>query len=1073
MNENVMTDAFAYRYRFAPRFAEFVAYYDGLQDLWISEGREWADEEHTIKGKDWTTPTEEKEAYVAPPGHLMARMANQDVIDFGLVSDFFYALYTTYVDPRGGTVDPETGEEYGKCVTSEAEWLEHIKRLTREGKAYGLAQLDHTGKVPPKQLPSFVDDVREGYINSEEGIGPPPQYMFRNFYRKKTLDEHGDPIYSDKYNPEPDMIYIDVSTGRTYRWNPNIPWTEQAQELGAYVCVSQATDVLNDKISATDNHGAAEYEIDPETGNINPYKNPEMFTWTIKKLQTEFDSFNPNFHNSVNMYRKDGTNTAYASTALGENVEASGEASFATGKNTAAKKLAAFAEGEETIANGVASHAEGYYTSATGDKSHAEGRGDNNNSRTVAAGIASHAEGYITLANGQNSHAEGENTKAYGIDSHVEGKESITGKSNDANKGYYAHAEGLQTTAEATASHAEGSLTQAIGNYSHVEGQSSKAEGTASHAEGNTTAKESYSHAEGNGSISNKESAHAEGNYTKADGKYSHSEGNATETTGEASHAEGYYTKSTSNYSHAEGDRTKAEGTAAHSEGGSTTASGAYSHAEGSSTEASAANAHAEGSSTEATALAAHAEGTSTHATAASAHAEGFNTIASASQAHAEGGGTTASGISSHAEGSSTKAVGNYSHAEGEGTIANGVNQHVSGKYNIADATNLEIIGNGTSTTRANARTLDQSGNEWLAGKVTLGPAINRDSIVEDNDLTTKDYVEYSFTRRKAWLYKGTIGEAADNPDVTELPTEHSIGWTYKVVTPGIYSDKLCELDDMVVCVATDSEDVYDDWDVLQSRYIEITTPSLSISKVISSPSNSSTDAGLAEIDSLVSSVQLKYTFNRVAKGIYLNTSSNTLNTVTAKKSGTISDAGIPSSTFHTDTVIQKPSGGWVCPSGTTTSYSVKWTIYVTDERKIREEPPKYESKATNLIFTSKVKYGVAKIPTSINDAFLNGLSVKTLTNNALINIDRIDCSGPDDGLYYLWYAVPHSYAPNGVNFTDVDTTFTGGFELITTLNHKNESTIANGKSTTVPYDIYRSTNFNLGSVQFTVSKKK
>lgn len=93
----------------------------------------------------------------------------------------------------------------------------------------------------------------------------------------------------------------------------------------------------------------------------------------------------------------------------------------------------------------------------------------------------------------------------------------------------------------------------------------------------------------------------------------------------------------------------------------------------------------------------------------------------------AQGMDVAASGESSHAEGRSTTASGAQSHAEGYNTIANHRSQHVFGEYNISDpstvastaqGTYVEIVGNGTGSGsyRSNARTLDWSGNQWIAG---------------------------------------------------------------------------------------------------------------------------------------------------------------------------------------------------------------------------------------------------------------------------------------------------------------------------------------------------------------------
>ena len=208
-----------------------------------------------------------------------------------------------------------------------------------------------------------------------------------------------------------------------------------------------------------------------------------------------------------------------------------------------------------------------------------------------------------------------------------------------------------------------------------------------------------------------------EGNDTTASGSQSHAEGNGTTASGAQSHAEGSRTEASGEVGcHAEGNMTKATGTpAAHAEGQSTTASGVQSHAEGNGTTASGPQSHSEGYGTTASGVQSHAEGNVTKAIGSPA-------------AHAEGNGTTASGVQSHAEGYCTTASGAQSHAEGNGTTANHASQHVFGECNIADSSAeaaikrgvyVEIVGNGTSNAPSNARTLDWSGNEWLAGNLT------------------------------------------------------------------------------------------------------------------------------------------------------------------------------------------------------------------------------------------------------------------------------------------------------------------------------------------------------------------
>lgn len=102
------------------------------------------------------------------------------------------------------------------------------------------------------------------------------------------------------------------------------------------------------------------------------------------------------------------------------------------------------------------------------------------------------------------------------------------------------------------------------------------------------------------------------------------------------------------------------------------------------------------------------------------------DSIASGTRSFAQGQGTTASGFAAVSEGQSTTASGSYSYAQGYQTISNHKSQHVYGEYNVADTspqasdtkgTYIEIVGNGTgNNARSNARTLDWSGNETIAG---------------------------------------------------------------------------------------------------------------------------------------------------------------------------------------------------------------------------------------------------------------------------------------------------------------------------------------------------------------------
>jgi len=84
------------------------------------------------------------------------------------------------------------------------------------GAANGVATLDNGGKVPANQLPSYVDDVLE------------------------YADEASFPVTG-----EVGKIYVDIATGKTYRWSGS-----QYIELNTYAEATQSASGLmsrNDK----------------------------------------------------------------------------------------------------------------------------------------------------------------------------------------------------------------------------------------------------------------------------------------------------------------------------------------------------------------------------------------------------------------------------------------------------------------------------------------------------------------------------------------------------------------------------------------------------------------------------------------------------------------------------------------------------------------------------------------------------------------------------------------------------------------------------------------------------------
>ena len=219
-------------------------------------------------------------------------------------------------------------------------------------------------------------------------------------------------------------------------------------------------------------------------------------------------------------------------------------------------------------------------------------------------------------------------------------------------------------------------------------------------------------------------------------------------------------------YSVIEGYATTASGVSSHAEGRNTTASGSYSHAEGYLTTASGYYSHAEGDGTSANGSTSHAEGAATTANGSASHAEGYVTTASGEFSHSEGINTSASGYASHAEGRDTTASEYYSHAAGWGTIAVGVGQTAIGKYNIQDPdvqTSKEkafIIGNGSSSVRSNAFTVDWNGNVNIPSGASyhVNDTPIADFIIEQGTDNNWVYRKWNSGIYEAWLRFNATG---------------------------------------------------------------------------------------------------------------------------------------------------------------------------------------------------------------------------------------------------------------------------------------------------------------------------
>ena len=99
--------------------------------------------------------------------------------------------------------DVEDGETYKRTHNDLTDALVTLIngaiQASAKGAANGVAELDSNGKVPSSQLPSYVDDVIEGY-----------------YYNSKFYEEAA---HTTEITGETGKIYVDLDTEKTYRWS--------------------------------------------------------------------------------------------------------------------------------------------------------------------------------------------------------------------------------------------------------------------------------------------------------------------------------------------------------------------------------------------------------------------------------------------------------------------------------------------------------------------------------------------------------------------------------------------------------------------------------------------------------------------------------------------------------------------------------------------------------------------------------------------------------------------------------------------------------------------------------------
>ena len=142
----------------------------------------------TLNGADTVTGSVSKK--------IKDAIGGLDVSDTAVANQFVTAVSETDGKIKVSRATPTIANVSGLTAA-----LNKKLETSLKGAASGLAELDANGKVPAAQLPSYVDDVIEGYKSGAD------------FYEDSAHTA------AKKITGESGKIYVDLHTNVTYRWS--------------------------------------------------------------------------------------------------------------------------------------------------------------------------------------------------------------------------------------------------------------------------------------------------------------------------------------------------------------------------------------------------------------------------------------------------------------------------------------------------------------------------------------------------------------------------------------------------------------------------------------------------------------------------------------------------------------------------------------------------------------------------------------------------------------------------------------------------------------------------------------
>lgn len=153
------------------------------------------------------------------------------------------------------------------------------------------------------------------------------------------------------------------------------------------------------------------------------------------------------------------------------------------------------------------------------------------------------------------------------------------------------------------------------------------------------------------------------------------------------------------------------------------------------------------------------------------------------------------------------------------GATAGSLSWHtlVKADVGLSNVTNDAQVKKAASSTNGYIPTWSGTAGDALGTGYAVETTLTGSSSAIPRADAVKDYVDGVLSANDAMIFKGTLGTGGT---IAALPTTYEVGWTYKVITAGIYAGHVAEIGDLIIATIdrTGSGNQNSDWTVVQTN---------------------------------------------------------------------------------------------------------------------------------------------------------------------------------------------------------------------------------------------------------------